>query len=202
MIIIGSSDGLLSIRCLLITWTSADWSSNVELPTNLPELISKLKHTHAGKYSEKPFEVTTSSQYLKSCNTLPIIYIYGNQPETHHSTWTPHDGNYACFDCVPGSPSGHRLGNAWGTSMIVSDYLGGSYRIFLIISSWTKAAIDLGLFSIQRTSFQGWDSLYKDKTVVRPSYLYDGNLYIGKTYLYWDRSLQPNGRLVLNERFS
>ena len=32
------------------------------------------------------------------------------------------------------------------------------------------------------------DSHYKDKTVMRPSYLYDGNSYTGKTTsLYWDR---------------
>ena len=34
------------------------------------------------------------------------------------------------------------------------------------------------------------DFHYKDKTVLRPSYLYDGNPYTGKTiYLYWDSPL-------------
>ena len=37
-----------------------------------------------------------------------------------------------------------------------------------------------------KTVFRLWDFHYKDKTVVRPSYLYNGNPYTGDTYLYWD----------------
>ena len=37
--------------------------------------------------------------------------------------------------------------------------------------------------------FQKWDSNAKDKTVARPSYLYHGDIYAGKTSLYWDDPL-------------
>ena len=44
-----------------------------------------------------------------------------------------------------------------------------------------------GLVSISRPSFQVWYFHYKDKIVVRPSCLYNGNPYPGKTAsLYWD----------------
>ena len=36
-------------------------------------------------------------------------------------------------------------------------------------------------------SFRIGDSHYKDKTVTRPSYLYNGNLYIGKTVPLYSR---------------
>ena len=39
--------------------------------------------------------------------------------------------------------------------------------------------------NIQRSSYQWKDSRYKDETVVRPSYLYNGNYFIGKTISSW-----------------
>ena len=48
--------------------------------------------------------------------------------------------------------------------------------------------------SINRWSFKVLEFHYKDKTVVRPSYLYHGNSYSGKVSLYW------NGPLVLSTR--
>ena len=38
------------------------------------------------------------------------------------------------------------------------------------------------------------DFNYNVKTVVRPSYLYIGNPYTGKTYLYWDGPQVPHLR--------
>ena len=48
------------------------------------------------------------------------------------------------------------------------------------------------------SSFQVWDSHYKDKTVVRPSYLYDGDTYTWKDGLYTEtRSRWVGGRSLL-----
>ena len=44
-----------------------------------------------------------------------------------------------------------------------------------------------GPVSMKRPSFPVWDFHYKDKTVVRPSYLYNGNLCTGKpASSYWN----------------
>ena len=45
--------------------------------------------------------------------------------------------------------------------------------------------------NIKMIYFQVWDFHYKDKTVVRPSYVLDGNLHVGKTSLYWDAPPPP-----------
>ena len=41
----------------------------------------------------------------------------------------------------------------------------------------------LALGSIWRRSFHAWDFHFKDKTVVRPSYLYNGNSYTGEIFV-------------------
>ena len=45
----------------------------------------------------------------------------------------------------------------------------------------------------QKTVFLGMGIFhYKDKTVVRPSYLYNGNAYTGKTIFSWDGTLEAS----------
>ena len=47
---------------------------------------------------------------------------------------------------------------------------------------------DRGCLGINITSYQYRDSQYKDKTVVRQSYLYNG-IHIHAASLYWDRTM-------------
>ena len=50
--------------------------------------------------------------------------------------------------------------------------------------------MNLGPVSIEKCLTRYSDSHYKDQTVIRPSYLYNGNLYAGKTAsLYQDNRL-------------
>ena len=69
--------------------------------------------------------------------------------------------------------------------------------LLLLLASWIPIIdthINLGTagrrLNIKKSSYQYKDSRYKDKTVVRPSYLYNGNSYAVKTILlYWDGPL-------------
>ena len=56
-------------------------------------------------------------------------------------------------------------------------------------TSYRKVSQSHEIISIQRRFIQVWVLHYKDWTVVRPSYLYNGNSYTSKTAsLYWDGS--------------
>ena len=88
-----------------------------------------------------------------------------------------------------------------GDQMVVrSAYLhnGISYTGKMTSLYWIRALISLptcqwcpeSTFNIKMSSYKYRDSHYKDKMVVKPSHLYNGNSYTGKmTSLYWIKTL-------------
>ena len=71
------------------------------------------------------------------------------------------------------------------------------FLLYLSCLKYTSAGLwlddGLGWFSIKMTSYQCRKSHCGDKTILRPSYLYNGTSYTDKmTSLYWIKAQDPN----------
>ena len=101
---------------------------------------------------------------------------------------------------LPGSPT-HMCGTRgrWINSVWLYTYawngMGDKNDNMIKLLSWNNTVSHLidefvnqpvVRLNIKTVSYQYCNSHYKDKTVPRPSYLYNGNPIPGKTVLYWD----------------
>ena len=104
--------------------------------------------------------------------------------------------SYGCWRCHgcwwPGDTSAHRIFwphtvcNQWDGSSEDASPFGSKNSRQPRLRKFPDWRITVGLFNIKMLSYQYRESHYKDKTVVRPSYLYQGNLHTGKmASLYW-----------------